>query len=187
MRIAMDKKPLIYPQPVLIIGTYNDDGTPNAMNAAWGAVGDDHQVFLCLSADHMTVKNMLRRRAFTVHIAQEKNMVASDYVGIVSGNKVPDKVGKSGLHAEKATCVDAPVFTDYAICMECELESYEPEHCHCFGNIVATTVDESVLTDGKVDIAKLKPLAFDIDCANYVAVGPVVGKAFREGRALKTE
>ena len=114
-------------------------------------------------------------------------MVASDYVGIVSGTREPEKVRKSGLNFEKAAHIDAPVFTDYAICMECELESYEPEHCHCFGNIVATTVDESVLTDGKVDIAKLKPLTFDIDCANYVSLGPVVGKAFREGRALKTE
>ena len=185
MRKDMGKKPLIYPQPVLIIGTYNDDGTPNAMNAAWGAVGDDHQVFLCLSADHMTTKNILKRRAFTVQIADEKNMVASDFVGIVSANRDPDKFRKSGLNAEKSQSVDAPVLTDYAICMECQLESYEPEHCHCFGNIVHTSADESVLTDGKIDVAKLRPLTFDIECANYVALGPVVGKAFRDGQALK--
>ena len=185
MRKDMGRKPLIYPQPVLIIGTYNEDGTPTAMTAARGAVGDDHQIFLCLSADHKTTKNLLRTRAFTVHIAQEQNMKQSDYVGIVSGNKDPDKFRKSGLHAEKSAHVDAPVFTDYAICMECELESYEPEHCHCFGNIVNTSVDESVLTRGKVDVLKLRPLTFDIDCANYVALGPIAGKAFKEGRDLK--
>jgi flavin reductase (DIM6/NTAB) family NADH-FMN oxidoreductase RutF len=185
MRVDLGKKPLVYPQPVLIIGTYNDDGTPNAMNAAWGAVGDDHQIFLCLSAGHKTVKNMLRRKAFTVHIADERNMVASDFVGIVSGNNCPDKFAKSGLHAEKSAHVDAPVFTDYAICMECVLDSYEAEHCHCFGNIVNTSADESVLTNGKIDVAKLKPLTFDIDCANYVALGPIVGKAYKEGKALK--
>ena len=185
MRKDMGKRPLIYPQPVLIIGTYNDDGTPNAMNAAWGAVGDDHQVFLCLSADHMTTKNILKRRAFTVQIADEKNIVASDYVGIVSGNKDPDKFQKSGLHAEKSRHVDAPILTDYAIFMECELESYESEHCHLFGNIIHTSVDESVLTGGKIDVSKLKPLTFDIDNARYIALGPIVGNAFREGRALK--
>lgn len=185
MRKDMNRRPLIYPQPVLIIGTYNDDGTPNAMNAAWGSVGDDHQVFLCLSADHATTKNMLKRKAFTVQIADEKNMVASDYVGIVSGNKDPDKFQKSGLHAERSQHVDAPVLTDYAISMECELDSYDTEHCHYFGNIVHTSVDESVLTDGKIDITKLRPLTFDIDNAKYVALGPIVGNAFREGQALK--
>lgn len=185
MRKDMGKKPLVYPQPVLIIGTYNEDGTPNAMNAAWGAVGDDHQIFLCLSADHRTTKNLLRTGAFTVHIADEKNMKASDFVGIVSGDKDPDKFRKSGLHAERSSHVDAPILTDYPICMECKLDSYEPGHCHCFGNIVNTSVDESVLTDGKIDVSKLRPLTFDMDCANYVALGPVVGKAFREGQALR--
>ena len=185
MRKDMNRRPLIYPQPVLIIGTYNDDGTPNAMNAAWGSVGDDHQVFLCLSADHATTKNMLKRKAFTVQIADEKNMVASDYVGIISGNKDPDKLQKSGLHAERSQHVGAPGLTDFAISMECALDSYDTEHCHYFGNIVHTSVDESVLTDGKIDITKLKPLTFDIDNAKYVALGPIVGNAFREGQALK--
>ena len=184
MRVDADRKPLVYPQPVLIIGTYNDDGTVNAMNAAWGAVGDDHQIFLCLSAGHKTTKNILKRKAFTVHIADEKHLVQSDYVGIVSGNKEPQKFEKSGLHAEKSEHVDAPVLTDYAICMECELESYEEKHCHCFGNIVHTTVDDSVLTDGKVDYEKLKPITFDIERARYVGLGQVVGKAFRAGKEL---
>lgn len=185
MRIDMGRKPLVYPQPVLIIGTYNEDGSPDAMTAAWGAVGDDHQIFLCLSADHRTTKNLQRTKAFTVHIAQESNMKASDFVGIVSADKDPGKFRKSGLHAERSAHVDAPVFTDYAICMECELDSYEPGHCHCFGNIVNTSVDESVLTNGKVDVSKLRPLTFDIDCSNYVALGPIAGKAYREGRDLK--
>jgi flavin reductase (DIM6/NTAB) family NADH-FMN oxidoreductase RutF len=109
-------------------------------------------------------------------------MVAADYVGIVSANKDPDKFRKSGLHAEKSANVDAPVLTDFPICMECTLESYESQHCHCFGNIINTSVDESVLTNGKIDVSKLKPLTFDIDCANYVALGPVVGKAFKVGK-----
>ena len=185
MRVDVGKKPLVYPQPVLIIGTYNDDGSPNAMNAAWGGVGDDHQVFLCLSADHMTPKNILKRKAFTVQIADEKNLIPSDFVGIVSANRDPEKFSKSTLHAERSQHVDAPVLTDYAISMECELESYEPEHCHCFGNIINTSVDDSVLTDGKIDYEKLKPVTFDIDTARYISLGKVAGKAFNIGKALK--
>ena len=92
MRKNYGKKPVIFPQPVLIIGTYNDDGTPDLMNAAWGAVGDDHQVFLCLSPGHKTTENILKRKAFTVAVATEDQLVPCDYVGIVSGNDVPDKV-----------------------------------------------------------------------------------------------
>ena len=184
MRVDVGKKPLVYPQPVLIIGTYNDDGSIDAMNAAWGSVGDDHQVFLCLSAGHRTTKNILKRKAFTVHIAEEALLVQSDYVGIVSGNKEPRKFEKSGLHAVKSDKVDAPILTDYPICMECELESYEEKNCHLFGNIVNTSVDERVLTEGKVDVAKLRPIIFDIDNALYIKLGDVAGKAFNAGKAL---
>jgi len=185
MRKSVGKKPLVYPQPVLIIGTYNQDGSVNAMNAAWGSVGDDHQIFLCLSPEHRTVENILRRRAFTVQIADEAHVVPSDYVGIVSGKKVQEKFARSGLNARKSEFVDAPVLTDFAISMECELDSYEDKHCHCFGNIVNTTVDTSVLTDGKVDYTKLKPLVFDIDTARYIGLGNVVAKAFNVGKELK--
>lgn len=185
MRQNFGKRPLIYPQPVLIIGTYNDDGTVDVMNAAWGGVGDDNQVFLCLSPEHKTVKNILERKAFTVSFGTESTVVQSDYVGIVSGNNTPDKFEKSGLHAVKSEFVDAPVITDYPVCMECELESYEDQHCHCFGNIVNTTVDESVLTDGRIDPEKLKAIAFDIANGQYLKVGGVAAKAFSVGKELK--
>ena len=185
MKKNLGKKPLVYPQPVLIIGTYNEDGTVDVMNAAWGGVGDDSQIFLCLSAEHKTVKNILKRKAFTVHIADEAHLVQSDYVGIVSGNDEPEKFKKSGLHALKSEFVDAPVIEEYPICMECELISYEAEHCHCFGEIINTSVDEKVLTGGKVDVSKLKPLTFDIDNGQYVGLGSIVAKAFEVGLQLK--
>lgn len=184
MRIDVGKKPLVYPQPVLIIGTYNEDGTVDVMNAAWGSVGDDHQIFLCLSAGHKTTKNIIRNRAFTVHIAEESLLVPSDYVGIVSGNNEPDKFKKSGLHAVRSEKVDAPILTDYGICMECELDSYDSEQCHYFGNILNTSVDEHVLTDGKIDTSKLRPLVFDIERARYISLGEEVGKAFSAGKSL---
>ncbi len=184
MKKNFGKKPLIFPQPVLIIGTYNEDGTPDLMNAAWGAVGDDHQVFLCLSGNHKTVENILRSKVFTVSPATEDQLVPCDYVGIVSGNDVPDKVKKSGLNTVKADVVDAPRVEELPICIECTLESYEDEHCHLFGNIENVTVDEAVLTGGKIDPAKLKPIMYDIENHLYWGFGRQAGKAFSEGKKL---
>lgn len=185
MKKNYGRKPLIFPQPVLIVGTYNEDGTPDLMNAAWGAVGDDHQVFLCLSGDHKTVENILRSKVFTVSMATEEQLVPCDYVGIVSGNDVPDKVEKSGLHTHKAEKVDAPAVDELPVCIECELDSYEVVHCHLFGNIVNVTADESVLTDGRVDPKKLRPIIYDIENHLYWGFGDAVGKAFSAGKALK--
>lgn len=185
MRKDLGKKPLIYPQPVLMIGTYCEDGTPDIMNAAWGSVGDDTQVFLCLSPDHMTTKNILRSKEFTVSIATEGTEIPCDYLGIVSGNKVKDKVERSGLHVNKSEKINAPIIDELPICIECKLISYEPEHCHLFGEIIGTSVDEAILTDGKVDITKLKPLIFDIEGHNYYGVGEKVAEAFNIGLKIK--
>lgn len=185
MRKDLGQKPLVYPQPVLIISTYNEDGSVDAMNAAWGGVGDDHQVFLCLSKEHNTVENMIRTNAFCVHIADEPHVVESDFLGIVSGNDDPEKFSKSKLHTVKSSYVDAPIITEYPICMECKLLSYEPESCHCFGDIINTSVDDRVLTNGKIDLSKLKAIALDIDNAKYVRIGTEVCDAFSAGLALK--
>ncbi len=185
MRLDLGKTPLIYPQPVLVIGTYNEDGTPDAMTAAWGAVGDDTQVFLCLSPGHKTVENILRDKQFTVSMGTLDTLEACDYVGIDSGNKVPDKIKKSGLTPVKAEKVNAPYFEQLPLALECELISYEPEHCHLFGEIVATAVDESIMTDGKVDPAKLRAISFDISNRAYLLVGEKVGDAFKDGLKLR--
>lgn len=151
MKLNLGKKPYIYPQPVLIVATYNEDGTPDAMNAAWGGVGDDTQVFLCLSPEHRTVKNILARKAFTVSIADAAHLEQCDYVGIVSGNDVPDKLAKCGLHTEKSAFVDAPVISELPVVLECTLISYDPVHCHLFGEIVNTGADESVCVGNRID------------------------------------
>ena len=183
MRKDFGKKPWIYPQPVLLVATYDENGKPDVMTAAWGAVGDDTQVFLCLSPEHKTVKNILLKKAFTVSIGTEEQVKNCDYVGIVSGNDTPDKMDKSGFHTHKAEHVDAPVIDELPLCLECELISYEPEHCHCFGEIVNTSADESILTDGAVDVSKLRPLIYDICAQNYLGVkAEPVAAAFTEVR-----
>ncbi len=185
MRKDFGSKPCIYPEPVLIIATYNEDGTPNAMNAAWGGIHEDHEIGLCLSPEHKTVENILKRKAFTVSFATKETMVGSDYVGIVSGNDVPDKFEKAGFHAEKSDKVDAPIIKELPICLECKLMSYTEKNCECIGEIVNLSIDESIMTDGKVDLKKYHPIIYDGLNHDYLMFGEKVGNAFSDGKQLK--
>lgn len=156
------------------------------MNAAWGGIDNDDQINMCLSAGHKTVKNLLATKAFTVSMATAGQMVACDYVGIVSGNKEPDKFAKAGFHATKSAFVNAPVIDELPMAVECELISYDPETCHLVGRIVNVSADESILDEqGKIDPAKLQPITFDPVHNAYLVIGEKVGDAFKDGLALK--
>ena len=186
MRKNFGAKPLCYPQPVFILGTYDADGTPNAMNAAWGGISDDAEISLCISANHKTTENILARRAFTVSMATAGYAAACDYVGIVSGSKVPDKFARAGFHATASEFVDAPLIDELPMAVECALVSYDPETCRLVGRIVNASADESVLGEnGKVDPGKLRPITFDPMNNTYLVLGEPVGQAFRDGMALK--
>ena len=186
MRKNFGGKPMCYPMPVYIIGTYGTDGTPNAMNAAWGGISEETEISICISADHKTTENILLRKAFTVSMATAKYIAACDYVGIVSGNKEPDKFSKAGFHATKSEFVDAPLVDELPMALECELISYDRESCRLVGRIVNVSADESVLGDnGKVDVSKLQPITFDPMNNHYLVLGEKVGQAFHDGVALK--
>ncbi len=185
MRKNFGAKPLVYPQPVFIIGTYDKDGTPDAMNAAWGGISESNEISMCLSAEHKTVKNMLARKAFTVSMATVDTVVACDFVGIVSGNDVPNKLEKAGFHTVKSEFVDAPIIEELPMTVECKLISYDPEKCRVLGEIINVCADESILTDGKIDPAKLRPITYDGMNHAYYALGEKVGNAFSDGAALK--
>ena len=186
MRKNFGAKPMCYPMPVYIIGTYGVDGTPNAMNAAWGGISEETEISICISADHKTTENILSRKAFTVSMATAKYIAACDYVGIVSGNKVPDKFAKAGFHATKSQFVDAPLIDELPMALECELITYDPESCRLVGRIVNVSADESVLGEnGKVDVSKLQPITFDPMNNHYLVLGEKVGQAFHDGVALK--
>lgn len=186
MRKDFGAKPWCYPQPVFIIAAYDKDGMPCAMNAAWGGISDDTQISMCLSADHKTVKNIQERGAFTVSMADAAHVVACDYVGVVSGNKVPDKFAKAGFHAEKARMVDAPLIQELPMALECRLVSYDPESCRMVGEIVNVSADESILDhSGKIDPEKLEPITFDPVQHTYRKLGAVVGRAFCDGLQLR--
>ena len=125
MRKNFGAKAILYPMPVLIIGTYDENGKANAMNAAWGMISDTDKVTICLDKKHKTVKNIKARKAFTISIADADHVVQADYFGVTSGNKVANKFEKSGLTAGKSEIVDAPVINEFPLCLECEFIEYQ--------------------------------------------------------------
>lgn len=186
MRKNFGPKTMCYPMPVFIIGTYNEDGTPNAMNAAWGGISEETEISICVDSTHKTARNLLVRKAFTVSMATAPYLAACDYVGIVSGNKEPDKFAKAGFHATKSEFVDAPLIDELPMALECELISYDPESCRLVGRIANVCADESVLGEnGKVDVSKLRPITYDSMNHHYLILGEKVGQAFHDGLALK--
>ncbi len=185
MRKNFGAKPILYPQPVFIIATYNADGTANAMNAAWGGISEANEISMCISAEHQTTANVLTRKAFTVSMGTADTVAACDYVGIVSGKKEPNKLEKVGFHAIKSEFVDAPLIAELPMALECRLLHYDPESCRMVGEVLNVCADESVLTDGKIDPDKLRPITYDGMNHTYRVLGEKVGNAFSDGAKLK--
>lgn len=186
MRKNFGAQAYTYPQPVFIIATYGEDGTPNAMNAAWGGISDYTQLSMCLSAGHKTIKNILARGAFTVSMADVAHVTSCDYVGLESGNRVANKFEKAGFHATKAEFVDAPLIDELPMTLECKLISYDEESGRLVGEIINVSADESILDEeGKIAPSKFEPIIFDPINNAYLKVGEKVGNAFNDGLALK--
>lgn len=185
MRKNFGVKPMVYPMPVFIIGTYDENGVPNAMNAAWGGISEEDEISICISAGHKTTANILKNGAFTVSMATADFVAECDYVGIASGNKEPNKLQKCGLHTVKSELVNAPIIEELPMCVECKLKSYDENTCRLVGEIVNVSADESVLTDGKIDSAKLRPITYDSANHTYRVLGDIVGKAFSDGLKFK--
>ena len=185
MRKNFGSQHWLFPQPVLMIATYNEDGTPDIMNAAWGGISDSDEISISISNTHKTAKNLLKRGAFTVSFATADQVAACDYVGLVSGNKVPDKFARAGFHAVKSEYVDAPLVEELPMALECRVRSYDTETDILRGEIVNVSADETILTDGKIDPDKLRPIVFDPVNHDYLELGAKAGKAFGEGNKLK--
>jgi flavin reductase (DIM6/NTAB) family NADH-FMN oxidoreductase RutF len=183
MRKDFGAKPILYPQPVFIIGTYSEDGTPNAMNAAWGGLCGANKIILDLS-QHKTTDNILRNKEFTVAVADGPHMVEADYVGMVSGNQVPDKLAKAGLHTVKSDKVNAPIIEEFPITLECKLLRVTEDGL--VGEIVNVCADERVLdADGQIDPTKVQAITYDPVRHTYIQLGETVGHAFQDGAKLK--
>ena len=177
----------IFPMPVLMVATYNEDGSVNVMNAAWGTMQERDHVVLNLTETHKTVKNIKARGAFTVSIADAAHVVEADYFGVESGNRVSNKFQNSGLTANKSEIVDAPVINEFPLCLECEFVEYQNNKygCGVIGRVVNVTADESVLVEDKIDMALVNAIAFDPYTHGYYKVTERVGEAFKDGLPLK--
>lgn len=174
-----------FPMPVLIVGTYDENGKANAMNAAWGGIYDYNQIMLCLSEGHKSYKNIMSSGAFTVSFANENSIVACDYVGIASGNKVVDKMEKAGFTTAPSEVVNAPIINELPITLECKLNKVNEDGI-IIGDIINVSAEEGILgEEGKPDLSKMKLISYNPVTHDYVSVAErVVGKAFKDGKAL---
>ena len=186
MRKNFGAKPYLYPLPVLVIATYNEDGSANAMNAAWGTIADYNKVALFLDARHKTVTNIMNRKAFTVAMADVSNLEAADFVGIVSGNNLKEKLAKTNWVLSKSEFVDAPLIEQLPLTLECQFSSYDEEAELLIGEIINVSADEAVLDDqGQIDPGKLELISYDPVRKTYLKLGGKAGNAFKDGILLK--
>lgn len=187
MRTKLNITEGIFPMPVLMIATYNDDGSVNVMNAAWGTMLDRDVVALNLTETHKTVKNIKARGAFTISIADAAHVTEADYFGVESGNRDSEKFTRSGLTADKSEIIDAPVIKEFPICLECKFIEYQSGEygCGVIGKVVNVTADESVIENGKINISLVNAIAFDPYTQGYYKVTERVGDAFKDGLKLK--
>ena len=179
------KKSVILPEGVFIIGTYDENGVPNAMNAAWGIQSDYGDITLYL-AKHKTTENLKKTGAFTVAFGTKKTLAISDYFGLESGNDV-NKIEKAGVHVHKSAHVNAPIIEEYPVTLECQVKEWDEKREMLVGKIVAQQVDDSVLTDGKIDLGKMQPIMFDASFHVYRLIGEVGGNAFKDGLSIKNK
>ena len=186
MRKDFGAKTWMYPLPVLMIGTYNADGTPDVMNAAWGGISEEAEISICVDDAHLTADNFQARGAFTVSIATADYVTECDYLGVVSGRDVPDKVARAGFHTVKSAFVDAPIVEELPLTLECEVINYDVPTCRLVGRIVNVSADEKILgSDGLVDPALLRPITYDPVHRRYLTLGEKAGNAFSDGLKLK--
>ena len=174
----------LFPMPVLLVASYDQDGTVGVMNVAWGTPGESDQVTLFVDEDHKTTKNILLTKAFTVSLADKAHLAEADFFGIASGNKMPDKFAKSGLHAKKSAHVNAPIIQEFPLAIECKLlEVVRAEHLFAIvGKVVNVCADEEVLSEkGKVEPQKLNAVLFDTFQSGYWSIGEKVGQAWKTG------
>ena len=185
---SFGQKAWMLPQPVLILGTYNADGSANAMNAAWGGQWDAKEIMISMGA-HATTENLARCPEFTVAFATKDTMVAADFVGIVSAKNDPEKMQKTGWMVQRAENVDAPVFADFPMTLECRILrkiDESEEGYYIVAEIVNVLVKEDFLAeDGKPDVEKMHLIVYDPIHHGYMELGSRVGNAFSDGKQLK--
>lgn len=184
MRKSLGAHEYLYPMPVFVIATYDENGGTDAMVAAWGGISDTKEVMLCLDPSHKTCTNLQKTKAFTLSPAIAKYTKECDYLGLVSAHSESNKLQVAGFHTQKSEKVNAPIISELPFTLECELISYDNTVGHLLAKIIDITCDDSVMTGDKVDVKKLDPITFDPINHTYIKLGEVAGKAFFEGKVL---
>ena len=185
MRKNFGVKNWLYPMPVFIVGSYDEDGVPNAMNAAWGGIYDTNLVMVCLADDHKTTDNIKKSGAFTISFATSATVASCDYVGIVSANDLPDKFSRAGFHATRSEHVNAPIIDELPMTVECKLLKFNEDGI-CIGEILNVSAEESILdAEGRIDAKKLDPIIYDSVTHAYWNFGEKVGQAFSDGKKIR--
>ena len=187
MRKNFKPDSILFPMPVLIIGTYDKDLKPNAMTAAWGCIYDTNQVYVCLASDHKTSENIRKRRVFSLSFATKETVAIADYFGIKSGYK-EDKITKAKVVAKDCEDIEAPYFEAFPVFLECKVSKIKDDGqtMYVIADILNISATEEVLNEkGKIDISKLHPICFDPATNGYNVVGKRVGDAFKEGLKIK--
>ncbi len=185
MRKDLGRKIILAPLPVMVIGTYDENDVPDAMIVAWGGQCSHNHVCLALS-QHQTTENIRQKKAFTLSVADRKNMIIADYFGIVSG-KNENKIAKAGVHVHKSNFVDAPLIEEFPLTLECKVVSINEEfgETRVVGEIVNLSVDEVILDgDGRIDLDRLKPISYDPAVNAYRILGEKMGFAFKDGFSI---
>ena len=184
MRKNFGAKPYLYPQPVMIVATFDENGKANAMNAAWGGIVGSNEIIIDLGS-HKSTDNMLKTKAFTVSVADAAHVTECDYVGIVSANSEPDKMAKAGFTTVKSEFVNAPVINELPLTLECELKDVI-DGSKYLGEIKNVSVDESILgADGEIDLDKFIPITYDPVHNGYYRLGEKAVNAFAYGKKIK--
>ncbi len=187
MKQEIKTKSAIFPMPVLLIATFNDDGSVNVMNAVWGTMLDHDAVALNLDATHKTVENIRKRKGLVVHLADARHVAEADYFGVVSGNQVADKLSQTGMSYVKSELVDAPIINELPLAMECEFVEFQDDETGIgvIAKVLRTSVEDAYMKEGKVEIDALEIIAFDPFTHGYYQIGKRVGEAFKDGLKLK--
>ena len=184
MRKNLGAQPYLYPQPVMIIGTYDENGKANAMNAAWGGIVGRNEIIVDLGS-HKTTENLLKTKAFTISVADVAHLTACDYVGIVSGKDTPDKLEKAGFTVSRSEFINAPIINELPLTLECTLIKVI-DGSKFIGEIKNISADESILgEDGEISLKKFNPITYDPVHHKYYPLGEQAGNAFSDGAKLK--
>lgn len=186
MKRSLGAKPVVYPAPVFVIGTYDREGRPNAMTVAWGGIccSKPPCIGISLREATYTYDNVLERRAFTVNIPSERYVKDVDYLGIYSGRNI-DKFAETGLTPVKGTVVDAPYIEEFPFILECSLVKTVELGLHTLfiGEIKDIKADESVIVkENIIDAEKVRPIVYAPELRKYFQIGDFLGRSFSIGK-----